>query len=253
MTAIVNGRLTAAQLVTVGTDAHGRLARFRPPAASSWQRMRAAGMPHDVTDTYRDLARQERYWRNPPNAAGLAARPGTSIHGLGLAVDARGACLDWLARHGRAHGWVRTIMPAEPWHFEYREHLDRHKQEDDDMALTDDDIDRIAYRVWQYKNTRLTTEDAYSLLRRVPERTWAAQIGTGSNRRTVATALARIESAISSLPTRIWGFKRAADGKVRGADRVDVAQLLADVATKVTGKTPDTIKHPAQRKTPTDF
>lgn len=123
----VNGRLTAAQLVTVGNDAHGRLAQFRPEAAASWNRMRALGMPHDVTDTYRDLARQERYWRNPPNAAGLAARPGTSVHGLGLAVDARRDCLTWLAAFGAEHGWVRTIMPAEPWHFEYRADLDQHR------------------------------------------------------------------------------------------------------------------------------
>src|SRR5690606_18677097 len=68
-------------------------------------------------------------------------------------------------------------------------------------------------------------------VREVPERTWAAQIGTGSNRRTVATALARIESAaariesaLAGLPTRVWGFKRKAGGPLgRGPDRIDMA------------------------------
>lgn len=79
----------------------------------------------DVADTYRDYARQVAYEQNPPNGAGLAAPAGTSSHGWGLAVDARSACLTWVATHGAAHGWVRTIK-AETWHYEYRPALDTH-------------------------------------------------------------------------------------------------------------------------------
>ena len=122
---VLNGQLPASMLVTVGTDAYGRPAQFQPNAAASWNRMRAAGMPHDVSDTYRDLARQWDYYLDPPNSAGLAAYPGTSSHGEGLAVDARGKCLDWLAEHGKAHGWIRTIA-KEPWHFVYHPGRDQY-------------------------------------------------------------------------------------------------------------------------------
>ena len=53
---------------------------------------------------------------------GWAARPGTSIHETGVAVDLE----DWgpatFGQDGRllyANGWCRTV-PEEPWHYEYR-------------------------------------------------------------------------------------------------------------------------------------
>ncbi len=128
--ALKNGQLPNDVLVTVGKDYYGRPARFRPEAAASWERMRALGMPMDVSDTYRDLARQKEYEKNPPNGAKLAAKAGTSSHGWGLAVDARGACLTWLKKHGTAHGWVQTIA-IEHWHFEYFAALDQHAQENE--------------------------------------------------------------------------------------------------------------------------
>lgn len=143
--ALLNGQLPDSALVTVGMDAYGRPARLRPEAAASWNRMRAAGMPHDVADTYRDLERQKAYEKNPPNSKGLAAKAGTSPHGWGLAVDARGACLRWLAAHGRAYGWVRTIK-AEDWHFEYQINLDTHARNiatEGDMPLNQTDLEAI--------------------------------------------------------------------------------------------------------------
>lgn len=51
-----------------------------------------------------------------------AARPGTSKHEWGMAVDLE----DWGPRHNgvdagflRANGWCRTV-PSEEWHYEYR-------------------------------------------------------------------------------------------------------------------------------------
>lgn len=147
MPAILNGRLPDALLITVGTDHYGRPARFQPQAAASWARMRAAGMPFDVSDTYRDYARQKAYEKNPPNGAGLAAPAGTSVHGWGLAVDARGGCLAWLTARGAGYGWLRTIK-REAWHFEYRAENDQHRTathaapaaEEDDMPYSPDDL-----------------------------------------------------------------------------------------------------------------
>jgi len=78
-----------------------------------------------ISDSYRDYARQVAYEKNPPNHVGLAAKAGASPHGWGLAIDARGLLLLWLAQHGSEYGWVRTIK-AESWHFEYVSALDRH-------------------------------------------------------------------------------------------------------------------------------
>lgn len=141
-----NGRIPAAELTRVGTDHYERPALFLTPAAESWQRMVAAGLPwlrdgrDSASDTYRDLARQWDYYRNPPNGAGLAAYPGTSWHGEGLAVDARGSALTWLADHGAEYGWVRTI-PAESWHFEYD--ADRDEHQEDEMPLSQEDLEKV--------------------------------------------------------------------------------------------------------------
>jgi hypothetical protein len=135
-----NGAIPADEMTRVGTDNYDRPAQFLHAAAASWLRMRDAGMPHNVNDTYRDLARQRAYYENPPNGAGLAAKPGTSWHGEGLAVDADGACLTWLAAHGRPHGWVRTIA-AETWHFEYMADQDTHQG--DEMPLSQSDLEAV--------------------------------------------------------------------------------------------------------------
>jgi D-alanyl-D-alanine carboxypeptidase len=57
-------------------------------------------------------------------AARWAARPGTSIHEAGEAVDvsdSEGA--DWLARHGDSYGLCQ-IYANEPWHYEMRSDAD---------------------------------------------------------------------------------------------------------------------------------
>ena len=60
--------------------------------------------------------------RQPNGRLGLAARPGTSNHGLGRAVDVNlgtspGAS-DWLRKNGARYGF--HTIPREPWHWEFR-------------------------------------------------------------------------------------------------------------------------------------
>ncbi len=86
---------------------------------------------HDVclTDSYRSVAAQESLAARKP---GLAARPGTSEHGMGLAVDFcggveayRSTAYDWMRANAPAFGWQNpdwAIPPSsreEPWHWEY--------------------------------------------------------------------------------------------------------------------------------------
>ncbi|WP_233515045.1 M15 family metallopeptidase [Marinitenerispora sediminis] len=81
-----------------------------------------------LTSSYRDLANQQRvYVEQPP---GNAAVPGTSNHGLGLAVDMCGGVqnqgspeFNWLEANSRTYGWYHPqwaySSPFEPWHWEY--------------------------------------------------------------------------------------------------------------------------------------
>ena len=63
---------------------------------------------------------------------GLAATPGSSNHGWGLAIDLCGAetnssaAMGWLAENGPAYGWANPDWARrggsgayEPWHWEY--------------------------------------------------------------------------------------------------------------------------------------
>lgn len=80
-----------------------------------------------VTDSYRPLSEQYAVYRTKP---GLAAVPGTSRHGRGVAVDL--GCgiqtfgstqFRWMKRNAPKFGWVHPPWaendPFEPWHWEY--------------------------------------------------------------------------------------------------------------------------------------
>lgn len=124
LTAYGNGRLPDEALVAVGQSGH----RLYAPAAASFQSMvsaaKAEGIDIRITDSYRtydqqlDLADRKGLYSN----GGLAAEPGTSPHGWGMAIDAdvRDArTLDWIRTNGPRFGWVETT-PREPWHWEFR-------------------------------------------------------------------------------------------------------------------------------------
>lgn len=112
-----NGRLKPKQLVGVG-NGH----KLQPAAARAFKVMRrdAAkdGVRITLTDSYRDLSTQERLAKEKGlySQGGLAAKPGTSNHGWGLAVDVDEG-REWLAKNGNRYGF-KTI-PREPWHWEY--------------------------------------------------------------------------------------------------------------------------------------
>lgn len=107
---------------------------LRADAAAAFNRMTAAALAERgarlcVNDSYRSYAGQVSVFRRKPR---LAAVPGTSRHGLGIAVDLGcgaerfgSATYRWLKANGPRYGWVhpawaepRGSMP-EPWHWEY--------------------------------------------------------------------------------------------------------------------------------------
>lgn len=100
-----------------------------PIAAAAWNALaahiyEARGVkiaPNGPDSTYRTLARQQ-YWRDYWCSRGLcgnAAIPGTSNHGLGLAVDTDDSAL--VNAYGAPYGWQKawSDAPAESWHIRY--------------------------------------------------------------------------------------------------------------------------------------
>lgn len=132
MPVIVNGRAlgvhTNGVFTTANTDpiAGGRL---WPEAAMTWNAMRAAFIadggdpdhfrPGGPASSARSLAQQQHFWeRQPPPAA----RPGTSNHGWGIAVDIPFADAQaWLARNAPRFGWSHDegARVGEAWHYRY--------------------------------------------------------------------------------------------------------------------------------------
>jgi len=117
-----NGRVPEEALAPIG-DGH----RLEPAAATAFLRMQTdaarSGIELGVTDSYRTfdeqvvLADRKGLYRE----GGLAATPGTSNHGWGLAVDLDldPAALDWMRRNAWQYGFVEDV-PREPWHWTYR-------------------------------------------------------------------------------------------------------------------------------------
>ena len=85
------------------------------------------GRPMCLTDSYRPYHEQVRLFQEM--LPGMAARPGTSAHGLGVAVDLCGGVNEpetvehrWMLDHAPEYGWDNPEWARggfEPWHWEY--------------------------------------------------------------------------------------------------------------------------------------
>ena len=67
---------------------------------------------------YQSLLFEEAVAEHGSEAAAWVARPGTSVHESGAAVDlGPSSAVDWLAQHGVDYGLCQ-VYDNEPWHFE---------------------------------------------------------------------------------------------------------------------------------------
>jgi hypothetical protein len=119
-------------LTALAHPAQAPTAWFRPDAAAAFDRLSAAyaarfGHPLRVTDSYRDYAHQVSTKAAKP---GLAAEPGTSNHGWGLAADivvGNYSSPDylWLRANGPRYGWDNPTWARqggsrpEKWHWDF--------------------------------------------------------------------------------------------------------------------------------------
>jgi zinc D-Ala-D-Ala carboxypeptidase len=126
-----NGQLPSSILCTLWVSKH----QLRADAAVAIAKLNIAykqkfGRNLCITDSYRTLSAQYRVKALKP---GLAATPGTSEHGLGLALDLCGGADKsgtpqylWFRENGPDYGWANPDWarpggrgPTEPWHVEY--------------------------------------------------------------------------------------------------------------------------------------
>jgi hypothetical protein len=115
-----NGKVPQSALKQVGTTGH----RLWAPAATSLDQLIAAarrdGVQIGITDSYRSYAEQvdlaDR--KGLYSQGGLAAKPGTSDHGWGLAVDLDldSRAQTWMRANAGRFGFVENV-PREPWHW----------------------------------------------------------------------------------------------------------------------------------------
>jgi zinc D-Ala-D-Ala carboxypeptidase len=126
-----NGQIPRSDLCPIW-GAPGQL--LRADAAAAFDTMSKAyaqqfGQPICVTDSYRSYSQQVALYATKPN---LAAVPGTSNHGLGVAVDLCGGIESfgtvqhqWLFIHAPLYGWFHPLWAEptgsrpEPWHWEF--------------------------------------------------------------------------------------------------------------------------------------
>jgi D-alanyl-D-alanine carboxypeptidase len=118
-----NGHIPAGALEQVGNTRH----KLWAPAAESLTRMRQDakkdGVTIGISDSYRpyseqvDLARRKGLY----SQGGLAAKPGTSEHGWGMAadLDLNSSAQSWMKQHASDYGFVNNV-PRESWHWAYK-------------------------------------------------------------------------------------------------------------------------------------
>jgi LAS superfamily LD-carboxypeptidase LdcB len=118
-----NGRIPASALEQVGNTQH----KLWAPAAEALTRMMSdaekAGVHIGITDSYRpydeqvDLARRKGLY----SQGGLAAKPGTSEHGWGMAadLDLDAKALAWVRQNGSNYGFYNTAS-RESWHWGFK-------------------------------------------------------------------------------------------------------------------------------------
>lgn len=125
-----NGQIPQSDLCTLWDPQHS-LRGDAAVALSELNRNFQAAFGRDlcITDSYRPLSVQRRIAVTKP---GLAAPPGRSNHGWGLAIDlcssetASSGVMSWLRTNGPIFGWENPEWarrggsgPFEPWHWEY--------------------------------------------------------------------------------------------------------------------------------------
>lgn len=122
-----NGMLTPQDLIKVKNlsyapdyrDWYGSSAMLNPIAGKAFlAAQQEYGKDIPINSAYRSVKHQQAI----QGSYGVVAKPGTSRHGLGLALDLEPntPAYNWLKKNGPKFGWFYAAIPGDPYHFEYR-------------------------------------------------------------------------------------------------------------------------------------
>jgi hypothetical protein len=118
-----NGRLRVAELAPIGGGYYLAKSAAAAFTAMSAEARRRWGRSITVISAYRTYDRQVYFWNLYRSGRGnLAAYPGTSNHGWGLAVDLSPQWSRWAVDQiGRTYGFSKgcSDAPSEWWHIKY--------------------------------------------------------------------------------------------------------------------------------------
>ncbi|MBN9328466.1 MAG: M15 family metallopeptidase [Cellulomonas sp.] len=117
-----NCRIPDSELAPVGDTGK----KMWGPAAAAMTKLIAAakadGVTVGITETYRPYDEQVQLAASKGlySQGGLAAKPGTSEHGWGIAADLQlnGAAQAWMQRNAPSYGFQADV-PGESWHWAY--------------------------------------------------------------------------------------------------------------------------------------
>lgn len=126
-----NGRLSRSALGPITRAVNGEQAYLRKDAAKAFMAMNAESVRRfgvtlrvaSARTAYRTYAEQQYFWSLYQSGRGsLAARPGTSNHGLGLAIDLASPQMRSIVdKIGAKYGWEKRLSDAasEWWHLRW--------------------------------------------------------------------------------------------------------------------------------------
>lgn len=260
-----NGRLPSSILFSTPGLAGGPVVRLVAPAARAWRALTAAALhaghtlkATSVADSYRSYDIQERTfllryqtdplagqpWKNwngvrwfqKYNTA-VAAVPGTSNHGWGLAVDTGEerdadtgtesidqATLNWLVAHELSFGFSHELQ-SEPWHVRYwaGDNIPAAV-----LAFEESDMTPQQAYVLHVMNYRLEALKAYRVEIKIPAVTIEGQTFPAiTETNALAVAVRALVDAADIDPAELAEIKAAAAaGAALGVDAI-VAGVLA--------------------------
>jgi len=126
---MANGRIPTSELTRIHHPNPNVHCYMRDDAARAWEAMRQESLkrfgvdlyPGGEASAYRSYAQQVYFWNLYVSGRGnLAARPGTSNHGWGVACDlATPAMREVVNKIGAKYGWKKVEAPSEWWHVNY--------------------------------------------------------------------------------------------------------------------------------------
>ena len=104
-----------------GTGMLGTQQVFSDALSAMFAEMKKAGIrPPDIGSGFRSYEGQVAAAKKYANQPGRAARPGTSLHGLGLAIDTSNLtnqAYAWMKQN--AHRYNIVNLPSERWHWQF--------------------------------------------------------------------------------------------------------------------------------------